>query len=432
MKLRIVSFLFLTVSFLGCKTSSEQGVLSASVTESLQKKGELLCGNKLPADNKPWIFDLRQCAGKYSYLDVVTKPGGINDVMDADGERPIEVATASEIRNQDAKFAEKVKRRVAGLFKKDGTTQLNRLLEEIKGKRTTTLKMSGVVATALTLGSYELTTVAPQAAVRIAPYVSIASDGGSYILLNDDSHFINVGYATGKNVESDIRKGRSFGVTKQRAALDASDADYLEGLETVLKGGPASLAAYYRALLRMLTATDPSGFKDLSPEAQIVAVDFAAVYTAELDRHLMVKLEPGRYAWEQDLAEATWVSAYVASAGKMFVKGKFTNGRPRDFFAQGTSGGGIGKTVHDRRKLSAAISEYMWKRKDNAVTVKFAKALRAKTGDDLIHKMGAIFVTRDDAAYVLAHADEITTSAVDFLAEIARDAANITKHLETK
>lgn len=424
--------LCLLLDIAGCKTPglNTSSEVSNRVTEKLQQQGELLCDNPLPANNGPYIFDLAKCAGKYSYLDVAILPGGINDVMDADGEREFSIANSQTTKAHADKFAPKVHRRVLNLFRgANPEEKLDKVIDSIANRKTTTLRMSGVVAKALDRGSYDLTMIVPQAAVRIAPYLSIVSSGGSYIKLTEDAHFINVGYATGDNVNKDIRSGRSFGVSKGRPALDASDADYLEALETILKTDDA--ARFHRAIMRFLTASDPSEFAKLDGEVQIAAVDFAAVYTAELDRHIMVDLKPGKHDWQKDLVEATWVSSYVAASKKIIVKGKLVDGRPRDFFQQGTSGGGIGKTSRDRQLLSAAISRYMWSRKDNRIIDRLGKVLQVKHGDDVVHHLGLMLIDPKKTMYVLENATEITDAATEFFLEIARDAAGITKSIES-
>ena len=106
-----------------------------------------------------------------------------------------------------------------------------------------------------------------------------------------------------------------------RALLDPSDRDYLTEMAAFLKPATTPDAGpYYTEILKVLTSCNASDYATLPASGQVVATDFLAIYTAELDRHVMVNLVPATHPWEIDLGEVTFLTSYGAASG-MVMKG---------------------------------------------------------------------------------------------------------------
>jgi hypothetical protein len=250
-----------------------------------------------------------------------------------------------------------------------------------------------------------------------------------------------VGYLPGTNpsreekIKSDIRSGRSFGVSDERRALDPSTNQYLKEMNNVAKS--ADLGDYYRAIFRLLFAADPSGIIALKGQTQTAAMDFLTIYTAELDRNIMLDLNNDFNPWQVDLAEVTMLAAYVANAGMLSINGNFVQGSTSSYYLYNKelNEGGVGFTREDRLKLSAAISQYMWIQR-REVTKNLAHAIGAhpEQQGDVIHQLGSLLNDPAKMHDVLQHADEITEAATRFLLEIADQSMmdNFTKSMVEK
>ena len=125
------------------------------------------------------------------------------------------------------------------------------------------------------------------------------------------------------------------------------------------------LKPFYRSMILALASSDPSGWATLNDQGQSVLSDFFTVYTAELDRHLMVNLQDGNHPWEIDLAAVTCVSAVGAKINKVVTGGVLVDSDLGGWFApspnnkpDGPQRSGIGITRKDRQKLQRAIFNY--------------------------------------------------------------------------
>lgn len=184
----------------------------------------------------------------------------------------------------------------------------------------------------------------------------IAKGAGVAILINNQNYIFNVGYLNGSNPSDDVKSGRSYGVGPTGRQSDPSDLAYLKELEAYLHTEPQSAGAFIETLMRVITNCDTSGWPHLSAAGQIVATDFLAIYTAELDRHLMVGLNPKAHPWEIDLAAATFVSIFNASSGLLMRNSTLVPGSIQQWWAQGSQGSGIGETRRDRIALQQLIA----------------------------------------------------------------------------
>lgn len=185
----------------------------------------------------------------------------------------------------------------------------------------------------------------------------IAQGAGVAVRIDDKNYIFNIGYLNGNNPKNDVKSGRSYGVGPKHTQSDPSDLAYLKELESYLQTEPESAGDFIESLMRVLTNSDPSGWAKLSELGQTVATDFLAIYTAELDRHLMVNLNPRQHPWEIDLAAATFISLFNTSSGLMMHEGSLVKGSIQDWWAPGKVGSGIGETRRDRIALQKKIAK---------------------------------------------------------------------------
>jgi hypothetical protein len=185
----------------------------------------------------------------------------------------------------------------------------------------------------------------------------IAEGAGVAIRIDARNYVFNIGYNDGSDAKNDVKSGRSYGVGPTGSESDPSDLAYLTELEAYLKSEPAATGDFVEALMKVITNCDASGWSKLSEAGQIVATDFVAIYTAELDRHLMVNLDPKTHPWEIDLAAATFVSIFDAQSGLLMKNGALVEGSIKDWWAKGQVGSGIGETRRDRLALQQLIAK---------------------------------------------------------------------------
>lgn len=211
------------------------------------------------------------------------------------------------------------------------------------------------------LDSYE-ETIQKDPATRSKKYSQlqtnlIAKGAGVAIRIDAKNYIFNIGYLDGSDAKNDIKSGRSYGVGPTGAESDPSDLAYLKELEVYLKSEPAAAGEFVETLMKVLTDCDASGWSALSVNGQIVATDFLAIYTAELDRHLMVNLNPRQHPWEIDLAAATFVSIFDTATGLLMQNGSLVKASIQQWWAQGSQGSGIGETRRDRLALQKLIAQ---------------------------------------------------------------------------
>src|SRR5262249_17488983 len=117
---------------------------------------------------------------------------------------------------------------------------------------------------------------------------------------------------------------------------------------------------FYQALFSFLTKSDGSQIGTLTSDAQVVATDLLAIYTAELDRHIMSNLDVNKHPWEIDVAEVTLLTSYGAASGMVMKNGSLQQGTAAAYYAKSTSGSGsgIGETRNDFMKLAEKITMF--------------------------------------------------------------------------
>ena len=351
-------------------------------------------------------------------------PNGMKYALDTDALERFSFVDKGSVNAMEASFDpavyKKIDRSLIG-----GRAGLNTLVDSLSGLTATPLTAAGVIAGKLN----ELNIVKDPSrlgltAVTIAPLLSLNSGAGVSVILDKNNSYLNIGYKSGKDpalVEKDVKSGRSFGIAPGHKALDVSDTYYLGELDKYLAevGNPS---AFYEALFNVILRCDPSTFSGLSPPGQTVATDFTAVYTAEIDRHAMTQFK--KHPWENDLAEATLVSAYSSIERKVVVDGKFIDGSPINFFGVGVQGSGIGIMRKDRRILQRAVSNL--ERKLHPQLVADLEAQIGRKGGDVIHNLMVYINTPQNQASIRANSGPLLRAIVNFISQVHMDARAIT------
>jgi hypothetical protein len=258
----------------------------------------------------------------------------------------------------------------------------------------------------------------------------VAAGAGVAIRIDEHNYFFNVGYGDGSNGSDDLKSGRSYGVGPTGRQSDPSDIAYLTELEQYLQSEPQNAPAFYSAILKAILNSDTSGWAQLSSAGQIVATDFLAIYTAELDRHLMVDLKPTAHPWEIDLAAATFDAAYVAASGKMVKDGQLTEGSVKDFWAPGKQGSGIGETRTDRKALQKILAKFESSQQAGAATIREVQEITGSNNADVIQGMLEYVNSPEQAnhsALNVRNAAALEKAMLDYLNEITADAQQITE-----
>ncbi|MBK24626.1 MAG: hypothetical protein CME70_11580 [Halobacteriovorax sp.] len=129
------------------------------------------------------------------------------------------------------------------------------------------------------------------------------------------------------------RSGRSFGAVGygsiKKYVADASYKHYLRTLERVLRGSDEEVEAFYSAIIKLITDSDPTELAQLETKSKQVASDFVAIYIAEQYRRLTAT--QGEYLgrshrWDDALMQVTLVAAFHSGQDQMqmFYEGEFT------------------------------------------------------------------------------------------------------------
>ena len=350
-----------------------------------------------------------------TYLNVVkSERNGVKHLFDDDFAHEYTVADWSRVKEALDNFDTKISRSVLGSFH-DGEAGLKALVKTLAGE---TFTPENIVTLIRSNDSGRGNIFA------LAHFIAMASGAGTLVRLDAENYFYNFGYRDGANPD-DVKSGRSYGAGPGHAANDASDIFYLNELEKSLKneGHPE---AFYRVFLEVLTASDLSGYGRLSDAQQTVETDLLAIYTAELDRHLMVGLNPVRHPWENDLAEATFVSLFNAETGLMYKDGVLTEAPLRDHWAKSTvsNRSGIGITRKDRRALQQKISAYLRENYARDVS-KLETIIGVRRDGDVFRGMMEFINNVDNQADIKSNAEKLVDVFLSLLMKTKVDAAYI-------
>lgn len=315
------------------------------------------------------VVDLRDYSGKKTFLEVMLeKDTGIRAQIDADYHEEYAVPTWEQVSLALENFDGKVLWKTVGP-KEGRETRLRATVDALA-------EQNGLFTPATFASALKGKTNGGSPS-GTAIIFGMAAGAGTLVHIDDGSYFYNYAY------KGEVTGGRSYGASRDHKANDATDIYYLTSLDAFLdKNDEKDIRQFYQTIVEVIASTDVSGFAKLSEEAQGVAADFVTVYTAESYRHILEKLNPKRFPWENDLAEATFVMNYNSLVDKIMKNGEFISvseeGRPLDQQAVKDRGediegpeyvwwwknnpetkrSGIGKTQRDRRALSRILSRY--------------------------------------------------------------------------
>ena len=346
-----------------------------------------------------------------TFLDaMMAEDGGIKSLLDDDYRTEYAVAGWRAVKIALANFDTKNRNKVLKSFE-DGEDGLHRLIQELQGTTFTPATAVGMVRSRLRGGDV----------FGVAQVIAMGSGAGTLVRIDEENYYYNYGYKSGEEAD-DVKSGRSFGASPGHNANDASDVMFLNELEKYLDS-TAEPRVFYTAMLRLLTQCDAWGYgrSRLSDEGQTVLTDFLAIYTAELDRHLMVELDPRRHPWENDLAEVTFVLAFGTAVGQVMLNGELVDGQAREWWAPSavSNRSGIGITRQDRRRLQKAITVYEREHHPELVA-----AIEAVIGSkkDVFRGLMEYLNNVSTQPSVRANAAALTEAFVEFVLQVREDA----------
>jgi hypothetical protein len=441
-------------SISACKTDavsgfkSEEPVVAPPVEDPSQQNLPAEPVGGPVADEVPdfgTVIDLAKFKGS-TFFEAVSLPGGIKEQLEVDIVRTFAVTDRQSFRTRLTAFDDDVFPKLRRLFK-NGDQDVDAMLEPanprgIAGRQVNPESITPSIRNAMNaclclVKPDEL----PLSAVKMSPVLSLISGGGVTIRLDESNKYLNIGYkAANKDSPQDVidkavKSGRSFGISRGRKALDVSDVVYLDELEAFYQANDPR--DFYRALMRLLTQSDASGLKILPELGQTVATDFLAVYTAELDRHLMTGLT--QHPFENDLAESTFLSLFIAKAHLLVVdrrvidktqeNGALVPPRPHHLFRVGTNGSGLGGRARADRKLFQRRVADAERKLHPELFERLAAALGVRPSVDMMDALTAFLNNPANQAKVRANADEIVEATALLMGQIGDDAATIRAEL---
>ena len=379
-------------------------------------------------------IDLAGFVGQ-TYLQAMLAQGnGIFDKTGGDDSAAVTISNADEVGTAVNQFDSKVSNKVFGMFE-NGQADFQTLLSNIQGKSFSPENIRAGLRPFMAKANLKPGASPGIALDASADMALLASGSGTLVKINTASYFYNVGYQ-----KPIVQSGRSYGVAPGRSLLDASDKDYLTELAHYMDPGTTPDAGpMYTAMLKVLTNCDASAFAILPTGGQVVATDFLTIYTAELNRHVMVNLDPKQHPWEIDLAEVTFLNSYGAPSGMVMQKGALVPGTVTAYYAVGTKGSGIGETRADFVKLATRITQYEQDPNHHPELVNALvkltpildkKILSTVRGDVL--RRSLVYLNRPEfQSDVQKHPDDFRNAMVAFLKQINADNAQITQYVQS-
>jgi hypothetical protein len=370
-----------------------------------------------------------------TYLQAMQASGsGIFDKTEADNGAAVTIAPADQIVADVNQFDSKVSQQVVGMFK-NGQADFQSVMSKIQGKSFSPQTIRGGIQPFISSANLK-----PNASPNIAVDASadmalLASGSGTLVTIDQANYFYNVGYQ-----KPNVKSGRSYAVASGRSLLDPSDRDYLTEMAAYLKPTTTPDAGpFYRAMLRVLTNCNSSDYATLPASAQVTATDFLAIYTAELDRHVMVNLVPATHPWEIDLAEVTFLTSYGAASGMVMKNGALVPGTAVAYYAVGTSGSGIGETRKDFVKLATKITAFESGAQHHPELVNAIVNLTPISDQKILSQVKAdvirrylVYLNRPEfQSSIQSHASDFVNAMVAFLKQINVDNSQITQYIQS-
>lgn len=378
-------------------------------------------------------IDLSTFSGQ-TFLQAMQMPAtGIFDKTDADDGAAVTIANADQIVQDVNQFDSGVSQQVFGMFK-NGQTDFQKLMTNIQGKsfspKTIRAGLQPFIAHAnLKPGASPVIGVDASADMAL-----LASGSGTLVKIDSANYFYNIGYE-----KPIVKSGRSYGAATGRSLLDPSDRNYLTEMADYLKPATtADASPFYIAILKVLTNCDSSDFAALPAAGQVTATDFVTIYTAELERHVMVNLDPAQHPWEMDLAEVTFLTSYGAPSGMVMTNGALVPGTAVAYFAKGATGSGIGDTRKDFVKLARRITAFESDPHHHPDLVTAIvnltpiqdKNILAPVKGDVIRRF-LVFLNRPESqGSIQGHSADFVNALVAFLKQVNADNAQITQFIK--
>jgi hypothetical protein len=377
-------------------------------------------------------IDLQTVKGQ-SYLATLLAVNGIYVQVGTDDSTPVVIASPSAITATIATFDPTVGSKLYKAFT-HGQADFVTSISKIEGQSITPRNIRGILMP-LMMGVKNPTQL-DNTTDRAYAMALLASSSGTLIELDGNNYFYSVAYDTGE-AKPATGSGRSYGVTATRALLDQTDAGYLGELDAFIKGATASdFSNFYTTLFQVFTDCDTSGMSGISSPGQVVSTDFFTVYTAELIRNNMVKLDPGTDPWQIDIGEVTLLGAYGATSGMGMVNGKLVAGGDTVYGARS-----IGMQQPDFTHLGKLITSFETSKHPALVTaLKNLTPVPAaslgkpgKPGPGDIFWQALVYLNRPEfVADVHNNAAAITAAMTALLTQVRSDSAQITAYVQAQ
>ncbi|MCB0394944.1 MAG: hypothetical protein KDD25_10310, partial [Bdellovibrionales bacterium] len=300
---------------------------------------------------------------------------------------------------------------------------------------------------------------------------AVKSGEGVEIRLTDDVSTYHVKFKAAEETDSE-RSGRSFSAVgkgpRVQYVADASYKHYLTSIDKLFShSDDEEIAAFYRAILKVIANCDASGVEQLDTHAKEVAADFVAVYVAEQYRHMISgRGKLGRsHNWDDAHLQVTLLAAFHSgqneSASGMFYEGRFTDEvynqinkvdgeslcvykqsrnpardelRKRSInmtdywqFNSACERSGVNLTRRDFTKMGEAITAF--EKSENTEVVYDVAALIGKSSRNIVEGVAEFFIDNGAPTQLGSKSDEIVDAVVDFLMATRKDAVEITNEL---
>jgi len=379
-------------------------------------------------------IDLSSLVGQ-TYLQAMQASGsGIFDKTNADDAAAVTIAPATQIVADVNQFDSKVSQQVTGMFK-NGQTDFQSVMAKIQGKSFSPQTIRAGIQPFISSSNLKPSASPAIAVDASADMALLASGSGTLVTIDAANYFYNVGYQ-----KPNVKTGRSYAVASSRPLLDPSDKDYLTEMAAYLNPATTPDAGpFYTAILNVLAGCNASGYAALPASGQVTATDFLAIYTAELDRHVMVNLVPSTHPWEIDLAEVTFLTSYGAASGMVMKNGALVPGTAVAYYAVGTSGSGIGETRKDFVKLATAITAFESASQQhpelvnailNLTPISDPKILSQVKGD--VFRRYLVYLNRPEfQGSIQSHSSDFVNAMAAFLKQINADNSQITQYIHS-
>jgi hypothetical protein len=379
-------------------------------------------------------IDLASLAGQ-TFLQAMQAAGtGIADKAEADDAAAVTIASADQTVQDVNQFDSNVSHQVFGMYK-NGQADFRSVMSNIQGKSFSPRTIRSGVRPFISPSNLKPGANANIAVDASADMALLASGSGILVKIDSSNYFYNVGYQ--KPV---VKSGRTYAVASGRSLLDPSDREYLTEMAAFLNPATTPDAGpFYTAVLKVLTKCDTTDVATLPAPGQVTATDFLAIYTAELDRHVMVNLVPSTHPWEIDLAEVTFLTSYGAASGMVMKNGSLVPGTAVAYFGVGATGSGIGETRKDFIKLATRITTFENDPHHHPELVKAIMDLTPITNPQILSAVKGdvirrylVYLNRPEfQSNVQSHSSDFVNAMVAFLKQIKADDSQITPFVQS-